>query len=90
MEIKMEEAKTIKSSPNVYTELNAFVVLLRGRLKRHVSIDDALENLLSYAHRKKPSDFAGAESCGKRGRWIDCGYGYFNISATRERLCCFT
>ena len=29
-------------------------------MKRHVSIDDALEDLLSRADRKKPSDFAGA------------------------------
>ena len=56
----MEEAKTIKISPNVYGELNIFKELLSTRLKRHVSIDDALEDLLSRADRKKPSDFAGA------------------------------
>jgi predicted CopG family antitoxin len=56
----MEEAKTIKISPKVYVELNIFKELLSTRLKRHVSIDDALEDLLSRADRKKPSDFAGA------------------------------
>ena len=56
----MEEAKTIKVSPKVYGELNIFKELLSTRLKRHVSIDDALEDLLSRADRKKPSDFAGA------------------------------
>ena len=58
---KMEEAKTIKVSPRVYAELNAFTGLLSERLKRRVSIDDALEDLLSHARRRnKPSDFAGA------------------------------
>jgi len=38
----MEEAKTIKVSPRVYAELNAFTGLLSERLKRRVSIDDAL------------------------------------------------
>jgi len=56
----MEEAKTIKISPKVYGELNIFKELLSTQLKRHVSIDDALEDLLSRADRKKPSDFAGA------------------------------
>jgi len=56
----MEDAKTIKISPKVYAELNAFAELLSDRLKRRVSIDDALGDLLSHAHRKKPSDFAGA------------------------------
>lgn len=56
----MEEAKTIKISPKIYGELNIFKELLSTRLKRHVSIDDALEDLLSRADRKKPSDFAGA------------------------------
>ncbi|MGB3457748.1 MAG: hypothetical protein WBB08_00320 [Halobacteriota archaeon] len=58
--MKMEEAKTIKISPKIYAELNAFTGLLSERLKRRVSIDDALGDLLSRAHRKKPSDFAGA------------------------------
>ena len=58
--MKMEEAKTIKISPKIYAELNAFTGLLSERLKRRVSIDDALEDLLSLAHGKKPSDFAGA------------------------------
>jgi len=56
----MENAKTIKISPKVYAELNAFAEILSDRLKKHVSIDDALENLLSRAQRKKPSYFAGA------------------------------
>jgi len=56
----MEDAKAIKISPKVYAELNAFAERLSDRLKKRVSIDDALENLLSRAHRKKPSDFAGA------------------------------
>ena len=56
----MEEAKTIKISSKVYAELNIFKELLSTRLKRHVSINDALEDLLSRADRKKPSDFAGA------------------------------
>ncbi len=44
-----------------YADLNAFTGLLSDRLKRRVSIDDTLENLLSRAHthRNKPSDFAG-------------------------------
>ncbi|MBC8521216.1 MAG: hypothetical protein ISS94_02070 [Candidatus Syntrophoarchaeum sp.] len=33
---------------------------IRDRLKRRVSLDDTLENLLLHAHRSKPSDFAGA------------------------------
>jgi len=49
---KMEEAKTIKVSPRVYAELNAFTGLLSERLKRRVSIDDALEDLLSHARRR--------------------------------------
>jgi len=56
----MEEAKTIKISSKIYAELNAFSDLLSERLKRRVSVDDALEDLLSRAHRNKPSDFAGA------------------------------
>lgn len=56
----MEEAKTIKISPKIYAELNAFAGILSDRLKRGVSIDAALEDLLSHAHRNKPSDFAGA------------------------------
>ncbi len=56
----MEEAKTIKISPKIYAELNAFASILSDRLKRRVSVDDALEDLLSRAHRNKPSDFAGA------------------------------
>ena len=56
----MEEAKTIKISPKIYAELNAFASILSDRLKRRVSIDAALEDLLSHAHRNKPSDFAGA------------------------------
>jgi predicted CopG family antitoxin len=56
----MEETKTIKISPKVYAELNAFTNILSERLKRHVSVDDVLEDLLSHAHRNKPSDFAGA------------------------------
>ena len=56
----MEDTKTIKISPKVYAELNAFTGLLSDRLKRRVSIDDALEDLLSRADRNKPSDFAGA------------------------------
>ena len=58
--IKMEDTKMIKVSPKIYTELNAFTGLLSERLERRVSIDDALEDLLSHAHRNKPSDFAGA------------------------------
>jgi len=58
--MKMEETKTIKISPKIYAELHAFTGLLSERLKRRVSIDDALEDLLSHAHRNKPSDFAGA------------------------------
>ena len=57
--IRMEEAKTIKISPKVYAELNAFTSILSERLKRYVSVDDALEDLLSHVHRNKPSDFAG-------------------------------
>ncbi len=56
----MEEAKTIKISPKIYAELNAFTGLLSDRLKKRVSIDDALGDLLARAHRNKPSDFAGA------------------------------
>jgi predicted CopG family antitoxin len=56
----MEEAKAIKISPRVYAELKIFKELLSTRLKRHVSINDALEDLLSRVDRKKPSDFAGA------------------------------
>ncbi len=36
----MEESKTIKVSPKVYTELNAFTNLLSKRLKKRVSVDD--------------------------------------------------
>jgi len=43
----MEEAKTIKISPNVYAELNAFTGLLSDRLKRRVSIHDAKELCLA-------------------------------------------
>ena len=42
--IRMEGAKTIKISPKIYAELNAFTGLLSDRLKRRVSIDDALED----------------------------------------------
>ena len=56
----MEDAKTITISYRTYAELNAFMRILSDRLKRCVSIDDALENLLPRAHRNKPSDFAGA------------------------------
>jgi len=56
----MEDVKTITISYRTYAELNAFMRILSDRLKRRVSIDDALENLLPRAHRNKPSDFAGA------------------------------
>jgi predicted CopG family antitoxin len=56
----MEDTKTITISPMIYAELNAFMGILSDRLKRRVSINDALENLLPRAHRNKPSDFAGA------------------------------
>lgn len=56
----MEEAKTIKISPKIYAELNAFAGILSDRLKRRVSIDAALEDLLSRVRGNKPSDFAGA------------------------------
>ncbi len=56
----MENAKTITISLRIYAELNAFMNALSGRLKRRVTIDDALEDLLPRAHRNKPSDFAGA------------------------------
>ena len=58
--IRMENTKTIKISPKVYAELNAFTSILSERLNRHVSVDDALEDLLSHVYRSKPSDFAGA------------------------------
>jgi len=58
--IRMGEAKTIKISSKVYAELNAFTELLSDRLKKRVSIEDALEDLLSQVqNRRKPSDFAG-------------------------------
>ena len=56
----MEDVKTITISHKIYAELNAFMSVLSNRLKRRVSIDDALEDLLPRAHRNKPSDFAGA------------------------------
>ena len=56
----MENAKTITIRYRIYAELNAFRGILSDRLKRHVSIDEALEDLLPRAHRNKPSDFAGA------------------------------
>ena len=56
----MENAKTITISPTIYAELKAFMGILSDRLKRHVSIDEALEDLLPLAHRNKPSDFVGA------------------------------
>ncbi len=43
----MEDTKTIKISPNVYAELNAFTGLLSDRLKRRVSIDDAKDLCLA-------------------------------------------
>jgi len=56
----MENVKTITISPRIHAELNAFIGILSDRLKRHVSIDEALEDLLPRAHRNKPSNFAGA------------------------------
>ncbi len=56
----MEDTKTIKISPKVYAELNAFTSILSERLARRVSLNDALEDLLSLAHKNKPSDFTGA------------------------------
>jgi predicted CopG family antitoxin len=58
--IRMENTKTIKISPKVYAELNAFTSILSERLARRVSLNDALEDLLSLAHKNKPSDFTGA------------------------------
>ncbi len=58
--IRMENTKTIKISPKVYAELKAFTSILSERLTRHVTINDALEDLLSHAHKNKPSDFTGA------------------------------
>jgi len=52
----MEEAKTIKVSPRVYAELNAFTGLLSERLKRRVSIDDAFLyyiSLIPLNHREQ-------------------------------------
>ncbi len=56
----MENTKTIKISPKVYAELNALTSILSERLTRHVTINDASEDLLSHAHKNKPSDFTGA------------------------------
>jgi len=58
--MKMEESKIIKVSPKIYAELNTFTNLLGKRLKRRVSVNDALEDLLLHVYKKKPSDFAGA------------------------------
>ena len=56
----MDEAETIRVSPKAYRELTTLAGLLSDRLKRRVSVDDALENLLSHTSRTKPSDYAGA------------------------------
>jgi len=56
----MEEAERIRISAKAYRDLTTLAGLLSERLKRRVSVDDALENLLTHAPRTTPSDYAGA------------------------------
>ncbi len=56
----MDEAETIRISVKAYRDLTTLAGLLSERLKRRVSVDDALENLLAHTPWTKPSDYAGA------------------------------
>jgi predicted CopG family antitoxin len=56
----MEGSETIRISAQAYKELTTLAGVLSERLKKRVSVDDALENLLAHTPRTKPSDYAGA------------------------------
>jgi len=56
---KMTEVKTVKISKETYAKLSEIAGELQMKLKRPVSLDEAMRYLLEEK-RLKPSDFAGA------------------------------
>ena len=56
----MKNATTTTISPTICAELNAFICILSDRLKRYVSVDEALTEPLPLTYRNKLGDFAGA------------------------------
>ncbi|MDV3278466.1 MAG: hypothetical protein LYZ69_08390 [Nitrososphaerales archaeon] len=52
---------TVKVSKKTYRELNEIAGKLRARLRRPVSVDEAIEFAMKQ-NRLKPSDFAGSLS----------------------------
>jgi len=61
----MTEVKTIKVSKETYARLSEIAGELQMKLKRRVSLDEAMQYL--FEEKKiKPSDFAGAWSMSNR------------------------
>ncbi|MEQ9714023.1 MAG: hypothetical protein ABGF52_00650 [Candidatus Asgardarchaeum sp.] len=56
----MKKLKTIKIRVETYKKLNEFVGLLQSRLKRPVSLNEAIQYLLKLSEKTKISSFAGA------------------------------
>lgn len=57
---KVTEFRTIKISKETYAVLSEVAGELQMKLKRPVSLDEALKYLLKKRKELKPSDFAGA------------------------------
>lgn len=55
----MEKLKTIKIRVETYEKLNEFAGLLQSRLKRPVSLDEAIQYLLKLSEKTKISSLAG-------------------------------
>ena len=55
----MEPTKTIKIKKKTYEKLNEFAGLLQMKLKRPISLDDAIQFLLRLTKRNKISMLAG-------------------------------
>jgi len=55
----MESMKTIKVKKKTYEKLNEFAGLLQMKLKRRVSLDDAIQYLLKLTEKGKISSLAG-------------------------------
>lgn len=55
----MKKLRTIKIRVETYEKLNEFAGLLQSRLKRPVSLDEAIQYLLKLSEKTKISSFAG-------------------------------
>jgi len=56
----VRKLKTIKIRAETYEKLKEFADLLQSKLKRPVSLDEAIRYLLKLSEKTKVSSFAGA------------------------------